>query len=486
MSTDKNKTTSVKHLDVEFKGEKIILPVIKGKPMAYDEAIEWMKRLKESDEQKTGILHTIQCQPLDGAVAFHRAMIHKYGWSQGVPTPGFFGSTPPYMIGVQISHTEKLNVPWGRIQIPGIDGWLSTGVGGESNPRFVISGEIKKKHASDVKELVELTERFLKEQSIYKGQAIKVSFGWTREDDEDGDKRSYHPIDDAPSYMQLDGVKEDQLIFGDKVLNALRIGLFTPVEHSEACRQNGVPLKRGILLYGPYGTGKTMTSAVTALKAVRNNWTFIYLDSVRDLKRGLELAAQYAPAVLFAEDIDRAVTGERSIEMDEILNTLDGVDTKGAEIITVLTTNHIEQINPALLRMGRLDTLVEVLPPDAKAAERLVKLYARDLLDDTVDLKKVGKALEGKIPAFIREVTERAKIATIQRIGSADIKGHVREEDLLDASKSMEPHVALLEPRETGPAPHAELLVKIPANSSKAAAGILKHYDGGLNNANRA
>src|SRR5262249_43736373 len=159
------------------------------------------------------------------------------------------------------------------------------------------------------------------------------------------------------------------------------------------------------------------------LKAVRNGWTFIYLDTVLDLKRGLDFAARYAPAVLFAEDIDRVVDGERSVSLDEILNTIDGVDTKNGEIITVFTTNHVEKINPAMLRMGRLDALIHVAPPDAKAAERLVQLYSRGLLEDNCDLTEVGKMLSGKIPAFIREVTERAKIATIARVGGPDIAG---------------------------------------------------------------
>jgi transitional endoplasmic reticulum ATPase len=228
-----------------------------------------------------------------------------------------------------------------------------------------------------------------------------------------------------------------------------------------------VPLTRGVLLYGPYGTGKTMTAYVSALKAVRSGWTFIYLESVQDLKKGLEFAAKYAPCVLFAEDIDRVITGERSLSMDDVLNTLDGIDTKGAEIITVFTTNHIEVINPAMLRMGRLDTLVEVLPPDAKAAERLVKLYSRGLLSKEANLSRIGKTLEGQIPAFIREVTERAKIAAIARIGNDSIEGKVLEEDLISAAKAMETHANMLKPREEPVNNDAELFVRVPANHQR-------------------
>lgn len=465
MSTEKKKTT-VKDLEVVHDGTQIILPVINGKPMTNAEGIEWLRRKDAEDQQEVALHHVIKGSPMDGAVAFQRAIAEQYGWSQAVPTPGFFGDRPPHMISVPVSDDDILQVPWGRIEIPGIDGFFQTAIQDDPEPCLIIGGKIKKKNEKEAKKLFALTEKFLKEKSIYKGSAIKISFDWAKTNGDDERVRGYDPLQDAPRFMSLKGIKDDDLIFGERVIAALNIGLFTPIEQADACREHGVPLKRGILLYGPYGTGKTLTAYVTALKAVRNGWTFIYLDSVKDLKRGLDFAAQYAPAVIFAEDIDRAVHGDRSMSMDEVLNTIDGIDTKTNDIITVFTTNHVEQINPAMLRPGRLDTLVEVTPPDAKAAERLVTLYSRDLLAPNVDLKKVGLALAGKIPALIREVTERAKIAAIARLG-ANIKGHVREEDLLNGAMAMEAHVSMLTPRESESGGNAEMFLRVPANSTE-------------------
>jgi transitional endoplasmic reticulum ATPase len=458
------KKTKLTNVEVVHKGAQIILPQVNGKPMSYDEAITWMKRKKEEDEREVGVYHELECSPLDGAVAFHKALAKKYGWTALVPTPGFFADRPPVMVGVAISANETIQVPIGRVEIPGIDGYLETNLAGGDNPHFKITGKVRQKNSAAVNEIVALTKKFLTEESIYRGKAIKVDFSWSRDDD---DEDGYHPIEDAPTFMPLDGIKDDDLIFGERTLNDINIGLFTPIEQADSCRRHGVPLKRGVLLYGPYGTGKTMTAYVSALKAVRSGWTFIYLESVQDLKKGLEFAAKYAPCVLFAEDIDRVITGERSLSMDDVLNTLDGIDTKGAEIITVFTTNHIEVINPAMLRMGRLDTLVEVLPPDAKAAERLVKLYSRGLLSKEANLSRIGKTLEGQIPAFIREVTERAKIAAIARIGNDSIEGKVLEEDLISAAKAMETHANMLKPREEPVNNDAELFVRVPANHQR-------------------
>lgn len=466
----KEPETTVKDVVLKHEGTQIILPVINGKPMTNKEAITWLTRKEAEDQSVTAVRHELWYSPLDGAVAFQRAIAHKYGWSETVPIPGFWGDSPPAMIGVPIGPEEKVQVPWGRLQIPGIEGFLQTALIPEPTPRFLLYAEVKKKYAADVKELVDLTEKFLREQSIYKGKAVKVSFAWQREGEQ------FSPTEHCPKFMSLGGVAEDDLIFGQGVQNSLDIGLFSPIEYAEACRRYKVPLKRGVLLYGPYGTGKTMTATVTALKASRNGFTFVYLDSVQDLKKGLQFAAQYAPAVLFAEDIDRVTGGERSLSLDEVLNTLDGVDTKGAEILTVFTTNNVEGINPALLRMGRLDTLVEVKEPDAEAAVRLVKLYGRGLLATDTDFSRVGGALQGHIPAFIREVVERAKIAAIARLKGGKIEGHVLEADLLNAAAAMEVHENMLKPKAGLVEKHPELLIRVPAGRSEHAGRLLEAF----------
>lgn len=452
----KSKKTIVKNVSVKHEGAQIILPVINGKPMEYDEAIEWMSRKKKEAEADTAVLHQFICAPLDGLVAFHKALAKIYGWTESVPTPTFFGPKPPTMVSVPVGPSATMQVPYGRIEIPGIAGHLTTGFEFDP-PRFMLGGTIKKRNAKEVDKIADEMNRILRNDSIYKGRALKVNF----KTDDDGDA-NYDVLSDAPKFIDLSGVEESDLIFGKKVLDALEVGLFTPIEQPEACRRYKVPLKRGVLLYGPYGTGKTMTAYVAALKAAKKNWTFVYLDSVRDLKAGLEFASHYAPAVLFAEDIDRVMTGERSLKMDDILNTLDGVDTKGAEIITVFTTNHIDRINPAVLRMGRLDVLVKVEPPDAEAVERLVRLYARGLLAKDANLSNIGKTLAGNIPAFVREVVERAKMAAIYRTHGGDIENAVLEADLLAAANAMEPHAALLRPGKEQEPKNAELFVRIP------------------------
>lgn len=138
--------------------------------------------------------------------------------------------------------------------------------------------------------------------------------------------------------------------------------------------------------------------------------------------------------------------GDRDEKMDAILNTIDGVDTKGMELVVVLTTNHVDTIEPAMMRPGRLDAVISVTAPDAAAVTKLIRLYARGQLDPNTDLTRVGEKLEGQIPAVIREVVERSKLAAIHRM-NADEDLTLQSADLEIAANQMLNHVRLMTPK---------------------------------------
>lgn len=245
----------------------------------------------------------------------------------------------------------------------------------------------------------------------------------------------------------------------------MQSALWAPIVHTEACRQHQIPLKRGVLLEGTYGTGKTLLARRTAQVCVKHGWTFIMLDDVRALREALVFARRYEPAVVFAEDVDRLV-GDRDQAANDLLNTIDGVLSKDSSIITVLTTNHVEKINKAMLRPGRLDAVISIKPPKADAVIALIRMYGRDLLAQGETLVEAGKVLAGNIPATIREVVERAKLSMIFHGRAA-----ITQEDILTASYGMADHMALLadKPAETGV---GERLVSALGDALKASNGL--------------
>jgi transitional endoplasmic reticulum ATPase len=279
--------------------------------------------------------------------------------------------------------------------------------------------------------------------------------------DEDGDI-----IDmPEPKFIDTNDVDEAMLVYPAKTQAAIETNLFTPIQRIRDCIANGIPVKRGVLLGGTFGTGKTMAAKVASKYAVQNGITYLYVTRADELADAIEFAKMYCDpgCVIFCEDIDRAMEGnnaERTEAIDDILNIIDGIDTKSSNIITVLTTNSLETITPAMLRPGRLDAVIDVLPPDAAAAEKLVRLYAGDAVDIDADLSEVGQKLDGVIPAVIAEVVKRAKLAQLRLQEPGTLVTKLSAQALLDASESMKSQLDLLYREEVKDETTIDSLVK--------------------------
>lgn len=423
----------VETTEVVRNGLQIVIP----ETMTLDAAINALNIQRLNDEKVIEIQEDIDTFLWDGAHAFYKAMREIYGFVEEKTIPGgmFKPDRKPAMVQIETAFGETTSVPFGRFELPNVENWVEMGYNlKDGRVIFHVTAQVKKKYEKQIRALLAKTREILKKESLYKGKAFKIKFT-----DGEGDRDMMA----QPSFFDLEGVREHEIVFADEVQQAIATSLYAPVERSEECRKAGIPLKRGVLLTGPYGTGKTLAAYVTAKKCARNGWTFIYCASTDELAECVKLAQQYQPAAIFCEDIDRVVQGERTLEMDAILNIIDGVDSKNSEVMVVLTTNHVEDINKALLRPGRLDAVINVLPPDANAVVRLVRLYGRGLIDPQEDLLAVGMELQGNIPAVIRECVERSKLAAIRMAepgGDFKITGPA----LLEAAKGMKGQLDLL------------------------------------------
>lgn len=437
MAEKKVDQKSFKDVGIISEGTQIILPL----GMEIPTAITWLERKREEDEQLIRIYEACDALPLEGAFAFQKALERIFGFTATKPA-GFFDA-PPTWVALKVSPTETVQVFWGTVLVPGLEkAQLTTEVEvANGKLRFVISGRAKKKDKAKLKELFTATREIIASESIYKGKAIVASFPNIKDED-------FNPILFQHDFLDTAKIDPKQLIFPKSVQQMVEDTLFTPLRHTSACRAANIPLKRGILLEGPFGVGKTLTQYVTAKYAVDNGWTYIQTNDTAKLAEAMQMAKHFQPAVVVAEDIDRAdQEGARTDAMNIILNTLDGTEFKGAEMIVVLTTNHVERLTPAMLRPGRLDAVIPVRPPDAEAVERLVRLYAGELLARSEDLSEVGKKLAGHIPAVVREVVERSKLSAINRL-SGEERLQIVAEDLVRAATSMLEHLELLKTKQ--------------------------------------
>lgn len=389
---------------IEFSGDKIILP----DGMDAKKAANWLLEWDESQNTAISFNQVFNCHPLEGAYALYLALKDKYGFVSVKGTPGFFGDNPPRMMNIQINATESVQIPWGVMDIPNIKGRMATAITVEgTTPKFMLEASILKKDENKLVELCALIRENIEKYSIYRGSAFRIEFAI--------EPRECMNEEHHPKFMDTSGISEEQLMLNEYTYNLIDISIFTPIKNSALCRELSIPLHRGILLEGQYGTGKTLAATVTAKLCVDNGWTFIYVNNTEQLAQALEFARAYTPCVLFAEDVDRVMNGIRTYNMDSILNAVSGVDSKDTEIMLVLTTNHVEEINQAMLRPGRLDAVITVEAPNKDTVKRLIHLYGDGALPENINLDSVSETLTGYIPAIIREVVERAKLASLSK-----------------------------------------------------------------------
>jgi transitional endoplasmic reticulum ATPase len=434
--------TREKVAEVRREGTAIAIP----ESMSYRSALQSIQRRMAYEEEMTEIEEIFDAFPWDGAQALQRAINEQFGWSQAEWIPGGFfqPDQAPQLIAVEVAWQRTVHVPWGRFSLPNINGWIQTGMTKRNHMLvFTLTAHVQRKHESDIKALADRTRELVRADSIYRGKAIKIRFVT---DDED--------MPPLPTFLNVANATPDRLVFSQHVSDAVATNLYTPVTRLEDLRKHRVPFKRGVLLCGHYGTGKTEIANTTAHLAEEANISFIYVEDATQFAEAIQFAQQYAPAVVFCEDIDRVSEGKRTNELNRILNIIDGIESKSTDVLVVLTTNNVDGIHESMLRPGRMDAVIEIERPDGEAVKGLVRLYAGNLLAESEDLSDIAHTLAGQIPAVIREVVERGKLAAI-RLTPADEPLRLTGAALAESARTMHHQIELLE--RTPPVPLSDI-----------------------------
>lgn len=450
-SNDLSKNGPVTHVaQVVHHGDKLVLP----EGMSIKDAKDLLDRREKYLQEQVRLVENFPVFPWDGAYGLDKVLTAMYGWTPMEAIQTMFGKQPPALITIDIDHDKKAQVPWGKFSLPNVKGELKT----DSNfidgrLCFTINAVVTREGEATVMRLFNELREYLKANSIYRGKAIRL-----RLSDDNGERLAMP----EPKFMRVDDITREALIYSEALERSVETNLFTPIVRCKELAENGIPIKRGVLLGGPFGTGKTLAAKMAARLAVENGLTYVYLPRADEFADGVAFALQYqSPAcVLFCEDIDRAMDGERDEDMDDILNILDGIDSKNGNLIAVLTTNNLVGINQAMLRPGRLDAVLEVLPPDAGAVERLIRYYGGTTIAKTMDLSRIGAALAGNIPAVIAEVVKRAKLAQLRLNPVGQKVERLTEEALLESAETMDRQLGLLNRKDETPKVTIDSLVR--------------------------
>jgi ATPase family associated with various cellular activities (AAA) len=215
----------------------------------------------------------------------------------------------------------------------------------------------------------------------------------------------------------------DQLIMPEQTLATVQRQVVDVARHKQRLLDAGQHLKRGLLLYGPPGVGKTHT--VRYLIASLTDTTVISLTggAMHLIAEACSVARALEPAMVVVEDVD-LIAEDRGMHpgqhplLFQLLNEMDGLATD-ADVVFVLTTNRADLLEPALAaRPGRVDQAVELTMPDLDARRRLFELYRGALQIDTSGLDAVLARTEGVTASFLKELMRRAAV-----LAAADADG---------------------------------------------------------------
>jgi hypothetical protein len=240
-------------------------------------------------------------------------------------------------------------------------------------------------------------------------------------------------------FHHLPSIERAHVILPEDVLARVERQSFAFSRHREVLKRSGRHLKRGMLLHGPPGTGKTFTAMYLAAQ-MKDRTVLLVTGREQGLIGPVcKMARLLQPSTIILEDVDLIAEDRRTADacsapvLFELLNEMDGL-REDADVLFILTTNRPEALEPALAaRPGRVDLAVEVPLPDADCRRRLITLYARGITLALTDPDALVGRTEGVSAAFLKELLRRAALVAADA-GSADV---VRDEHMEDALREL-------------------------------------------------
>jgi hypothetical protein len=226
------------------------------------------------------------------------------------------------------------------------------------------------------------------------------------------------------SFQDRPQLDRSAVILPDALLDGIERHVLGVARHAELLRASGQHLKRGLLLYGPPGAGKTHT--VRYLMGQLRDTTVIVISgsALGWISEACSVARALQPSVVVIEDVDLIAEDRESYEggqpmLFQLLNEMDGLGAD-TDVTFLLTTNRADLLEAALAaRPGRVDHAAEIPVPGPEARRRLIELYRGSLILDLADVGEVVARTEGVTASFLKELLRRAALAAAEAAGEA-------------------------------------------------------------------
>lgn len=251
------------------------------------------------------------------------------------------------------------------------------------------------------------------------------------------------------SWSDIGGLKKE--------INEIHEIVELPLKKPALFKKMGIKPPKGALLYGEPGTGKTLLAKAVASST---NSTFIEVvaselvqkfigEGAKLIKEIFQLAREKAPSIVFIDEIDAlaarrievGTSGEREVQRTfmQLLAEIDGFKNLG-NVKIIGCTNRKDILDPAILRPGRLDRIINVSLPDKEGVKQIFGIHTKDMpIDNTVNVEKLIKKLQGYSGAEIAAMcTEAGYFAIRESRSKVKLDDFMNAIDKINLEKSIE------------------------------------------------